>query len=104
MADLAELLIKMGASIEGAGTSTIRVKGVDRLHGATHAIIPDRIEAGTFIVAAAITAGDVIVALLRARAPSRADRQAEAGGRGHYGDGARCSARSSEGPPERALT
>jgi len=61
VADLAGLLIKMGASIEGAGTSTIRVKGVDRLHGATHAIIPDRIEAGTFIVAAAITRGDVIV-------------------------------------------
>ncbi len=59
--DLAALLIKMGASIEGAGTSTIRVKGVDRLHGATHTIIPDRIEAGTFIVAAAITRGDMVV-------------------------------------------
>jgi UDP-N-acetylglucosamine 1-carboxyvinyltransferase len=61
VADLAALLIKMGASIEGAGTSTIRVKGVERLHGATHAIIPDRIEAGTFVVAAAITRGDVVV-------------------------------------------
>ncbi len=61
VADLAALLIKMGASIEGAGTSTIRVKGVDRLHGAAHAIIPDRIEAGTFLVAGAITRGDVIV-------------------------------------------
>jgi len=57
--DLIDLLIKMGAKIEGRGTSTIRVQGVDKLHGATHAVIPDRIEAGTFIVAAAITGGDV---------------------------------------------
>ncbi|HEX3371308.1 MAG TPA: UDP-N-acetylglucosamine 1-carboxyvinyltransferase [Candidatus Acidoferrales bacterium] len=55
--DLAELLIKMGADIEGAGTSTIRVRGKKELHGATHAIIPDRIEAGTFLVAGAITNG-----------------------------------------------
>jgi UDP-N-acetylglucosamine 1-carboxyvinyltransferase len=57
--DLVDLLVKMGAKIEGRGTSTIRVQGVDKLHGATHAVIPDRIEAGTFIVAAAITGGDV---------------------------------------------
>ncbi len=55
--DLAELLIKMGADIEGAGTSTIRVRGKKELHGATHTIIPDRIEAGTFLVAGAITNG-----------------------------------------------
>src|SRR5262249_330576 len=55
--DLAQLLIKMGARIEGAGTSTIRVHGVTRLHGATHAIIPDRIEAGTFLAAGAVTGG-----------------------------------------------
>ncbi len=61
VADLAELLIKMGARIEGAGTSTIRVQGVERLHGAEHAIIPDRIEAGTFLVAGAITHGDLLV-------------------------------------------
>jgi UDP-N-acetylglucosamine 1-carboxyvinyltransferase len=61
VADLAALLTKMGAQIEGAGTSTIRVKGVDRLHGAEHEIIPDRIEAGTFMIAAAITGGDVVV-------------------------------------------
>ena len=60
--DLAALLTKMGARIEGAGTSTIRVQGVERLGGAQHAIIPDRIEAGTFIIAAAITRGDVLVA------------------------------------------
>ena len=59
--DLAELLIKMGAKVEGAGTSTIRIEGVERLHGTEHAIIPDRIEAGTFLVAAAITGGDVAV-------------------------------------------
>lgn len=57
--DLAELLIKMGAKIEGHGTPTIRVQGVERLHGATHAVIPDRIEAGTFLVAGAITGGDL---------------------------------------------
>ena len=59
VADLAALLNKMGAKIEGAGTSTICVKGVTKLHGARHRIIPDRIEAGTFIIAAALTAGDL---------------------------------------------
>jgi UDP-N-acetylglucosamine 1-carboxyvinyltransferase len=57
--DLADLLRKMGANIEGAGTSIIRIQGVPKLHGATHEIIADRIEAGTFIMAAAITRGDV---------------------------------------------
>ncbi len=61
VADLASLLNKMGARIEGAGTHTIRVQGVDKLHGARHRIIPDRIEAGTFIVAAALTGGDLMV-------------------------------------------
>ena len=59
--DLADLLIKMGAQIEGAGTSTIRIQGVERLHGADHTIIPDRIEAGTFLIAGAITGGDLTV-------------------------------------------
>lgn len=59
--DLADLLTKMGAKIEGAGTSCIRVQGVDRLNGAEHAIIPDRIEAGTFLIAGAITRGDLLV-------------------------------------------
>src|SRR6202030_4658980 len=62
VADLAELLNKMGAQIEGAGTSTIRVKGVSKLHGAKHRIIPDRIDAATFIIAGAMTAGDLNVA------------------------------------------
>ena len=61
VADLAVLLNKMGAKIEGAGTATIRVKGVNKLHGAKHRIIPDRIEAATFIVAAALTDGDLNV-------------------------------------------
>ena len=57
--DLADLLNKMGAKIEGAGTPTIRVKGVARLHGAKHRIISDRIEAATFIIAGALTDGDL---------------------------------------------
>jgi UDP-N-acetylglucosamine 1-carboxyvinyltransferase len=60
--DLAALLIAMGAQIEGAGTSTIRVRGVSSLHGAHYRINPDRIEAGTFLVAGAITGGDITVA------------------------------------------
>jgi UDP-N-acetylglucosamine 1-carboxyvinyltransferase len=59
--DLAELLNKMGANIEGAGSSSIRVQGVGSLKGASHAIIPDRIEAGTFLIAGAITRGDLVV-------------------------------------------
>ena len=59
--DLAALLNKMGAHIEGAGSHTIRVQGVAKLHGARHRIIPDRIEAGTFIIAAALTGGDLLV-------------------------------------------
>jgi len=61
VADLAALLNAMGAKIEGAGTSTIKVKGVAKLHGAKHRIIPDRIEAGTFIIAGAMTGGDLNV-------------------------------------------
>jgi UDP-N-acetylglucosamine 1-carboxyvinyltransferase len=61
VADLAALLNKMGAKIEGAGTGTIRVQGVAKLRGAKHRIIPDRIEAGTFIVAGALTGGDLMV-------------------------------------------
>ncbi len=61
VADLAGLLIQMGARIEGAGTSTIRIQGVERLGGADHQIIPDRIEAGTFLIAGAITSGQLAV-------------------------------------------
>jgi UDP-N-acetylglucosamine 1-carboxyvinyltransferase len=62
VADLAALLNKMGARIEGAGTATIRIHGVEKLHGAKHRIIPDRIEAATFILAGALTGGDINVA------------------------------------------
>jgi UDP-N-acetylglucosamine 1-carboxyvinyltransferase len=61
VADLAALLTAMGAKIEGAGTSTIRIQGVERLGGAEHEIIADRIETGTFLIAGAITGGDVTV-------------------------------------------
>ena len=57
--DLASLLTKMGAKISGGGTSTISIEGVAQLHGATHEIIPDRIEAGTFLIAGAMTGGDL---------------------------------------------
>lgn len=57
--DLAKCLIGMGAKIEGAGTDTIRVKGVTSLHGVIHRVIPDRIEAGTYVMAAAMTGGEL---------------------------------------------
>lgn len=59
--DLANYLNAMGARVRGAGTGSIRIEGVDRLRGAAHTVIPDRIEAGTFMVAAAVTRGDVFI-------------------------------------------
>jgi UDP-N-acetylglucosamine 1-carboxyvinyltransferase len=59
MVDLAECLNKMGAKITGAGTDVIRIEGVARLHGATHAVLPDRIETGTYALAAAMAGGEV---------------------------------------------
>ncbi len=59
--DLANFLNKMGASIKGAGTDTIKIEGVESLHGAHHTVIPDRIETGTFMLAAAITRGDILL-------------------------------------------
>lgn len=59
--DLANCLISMGAKITGAGTDEIVIEGVEELHGAEHSVIPDRIETGTYLVAAAITGGDIIV-------------------------------------------
>lgn len=59
--DLANFLNKMGARIKGAGTDTVKIEGVDRLHGVTHHVIPDRIEAGTFMVASVITKGNILV-------------------------------------------
>lgn len=59
--DLANFLNEMGASVRGAGTNTIKIKGVKSLHGAEHTIIPDRIEASTYMVAAAMTKGDIVL-------------------------------------------
>lgn len=80
--DLAALLTAMGAKIQGAGSSTIRVQGVSRLHGAQYSINPDRIEAGTFLIAGAITHGDLIVANCNASHLSAViDKLREAGAR-----------------------
>lgn len=78
--DLAECLVKMGAKISGIGTDRLVIEGVERLHGAEHAVMPDRIEAGTFLVAAAVTQGHVV--LRRAHAASMEavlDKLVEAG-------------------------
>ncbi len=64
--DLAEMLIKMGARIEGHGTSRITIQGVERLHGCDHQVVADRIEAGTFLCAVAATGGDVVLRHARA--------------------------------------
>ncbi len=64
--DVAECLVKMGAKIEGIGTRTLTIQGVDELHGATHEVVPDRIEAGTYAMAAAMTGGDVLLKGARA--------------------------------------
>lgn len=59
--DLANLLNKMGANVKGAGTDTIIIKGVEKMHGASHSVVQDRIEAGTFMIAAAMTQGNVLI-------------------------------------------
>jgi UDP-N-acetylglucosamine 1-carboxyvinyltransferase len=64
--DLAEMLIRMGAKIEGHGTSRIRIQGVERLHGTEHRIVPDRIETGTFLCAVAAAGGEVVLRRTRA--------------------------------------
>ncbi|HUR88448.1 MAG TPA: UDP-N-acetylglucosamine 1-carboxyvinyltransferase [Ramlibacter sp.] len=64
--DLAEMLIRMGAKIQGHGTSRITIQGVDKLHGCTHRVVPDRIETGTFLCAVAATGGDVTLRGARA--------------------------------------
>ena len=66
IADLAEMLIAMGAKIEGHGSSRIRIHGVEKLHGCTHAVVADRIEAGTFLCAVAVAGGDVVLRHARA--------------------------------------
>ena len=79
--ELASVLNKMGASVDGAGTDVIIIEGKEDLHPVDHAIIADRIEAGTYMVAAAATGGDVLLDGLRARAPRCGDRQAACHGR-----------------------
>jgi UDP-N-acetylglucosamine 1-carboxyvinyltransferase len=64
--DLAEMLIKMGAQIEGQGSSRIRIQGVERLHGCEHQVVADRIEAGTFLCAVAAAGGDAVLRHARA--------------------------------------
>jgi len=61
IADMADMLNKMGAKVSGAGTKTITIEGVEKLHGCTHRVIPDRIEAATYLIAAAITKGSVVL-------------------------------------------
>jgi UDP-N-acetylglucosamine 1-carboxyvinyltransferase len=76
VADLADLLTKMGAKITGAGSPTITIDGVSELRGASHSIIPDRIEAGTFLVAGAITGGDLEITSCNPGSSHQRHRQA----------------------------
>jgi UDP-N-acetylglucosamine 1-carboxyvinyltransferase len=86
--DLAEMLIGMGAKIEGHGTSKIRIQGVERLHGSTHQVVADRIEAGTFLCAVAATGGDVILRHARAEhLDAVIDKLRDAGAQIEAGDG-----------------
>jgi UDP-N-acetylglucosamine 1-carboxyvinyltransferase len=80
ISDLAALLCNMGARIEGAGTDTITIEGVEKLHGAEHTILPDRIEAGTFLIAGVITRGSVrVTGCLPAHLTALTEKLAQAG-------------------------
>ena len=86
--DLAEMLIAMGARIDGHGTSRIRIEGVERLHGVSHRVVPDRIEAGTFLCAVAAAGGDVVIRNARGdHLEAVVDKLREAGVRIDAGDG-----------------
>ncbi|QDQ26497.1 UDP-N-acetylglucosamine 1-carboxyvinyltransferase [Chitinimonas arctica] len=86
--DLAECLIKMGAKISGHGTDTITIEGVERLHGASHAVMPDRIETGTFLCAVMLARGKVVLRNTRANImESVLDKLREAGAYLEAGDG-----------------
>ena len=86
--DLAEMLIAMGAKIEGHGTSRIRIQGVARLHGCEHIVVADRIEAGTFLCAVAAASGDVVLRGARAdHLDAVIDKLSEAGATIEVGDG-----------------
>ncbi|NDH09051.1 MAG: UDP-N-acetylglucosamine 1-carboxyvinyltransferase [Gammaproteobacteria bacterium] len=85
--DLANMLVQMGAKIEGAGTHTIEIEGVDSLSGTVYSVLPDRIEAGTYLAAAAITRGDVIIRKVRPdHLQSTICKFEEAGGQVTVGD------------------
>ncbi len=73
--DLADLLVNMGAKIQGAGGPVIRVEGVERLHGADHTVIPDRIETGTFVAACAIAGGEIEIRACEPPAPAGGARE-----------------------------
>ncbi len=83
--DLANFLIQMGAKIEGAGTDKIVITGVERLRGTTYEVLPDRIEAGTYLVAGAITRGHIRVKNVRPRSSRRRNGEARRGGCDHRG-------------------
>ena len=86
--DLAEMLIRMGAKIEGHGTSRIRIQGVEQLRGCTHEVVADRIEAGTFLCAVAATGGDVVLRGARAdHLDAVIDKLRDAGASIEAGDG-----------------
>ncbi|MDD5252736.1 MAG: UDP-N-acetylglucosamine 1-carboxyvinyltransferase [Candidatus Omnitrophota bacterium] len=88
VADLAEFLIKMGAKIKGHGTPVIEIEGVKHLRGATHSIIPDRIEAGTLILASLVTGGDILIKNVQSQhLGSLLDKLHEAGAHIERGDG-----------------
>jgi len=89
VADLVEFLIKMGAKIKGQGTPIIEIEGVKHLRGATHSIIPDRIEAGTLILASLITGGDILIKNVQSRhLGALIDKLDEAGAHLGHSDGA----------------
>lgn len=77
--DLANCLVSMGARISGAGTDVIRIQGVEKLHGATHAVMPDRIETGTYLCAAAATGGDIRLKTSAAYLDTVVDKLMDAG-------------------------
>lgn len=74
--DVANFLNSMGANIKGAGTDVIRIKGVDTLHGTSYAVVPDMIEAGTYMFAAAATKGDVLIKKRDSKASGSNNRKA----------------------------
>ncbi len=87
MIDLAELLNRMGARIEGAGTRTIRVEGVERLQGTEHSVIPDRIEAGTYLTAAALIGEEIEIShCLPSHMTAMVDKLEELGSRMELGE------------------